>query len=322
MKVSIIIPAYNVDNYIFRALESCINQTHENIEIIVIDDGSTDNTYEVAKKYAQLDRRIFVCQQENSGVSSARNYALDLCSSDYVVFLDSDDWIEPNTIEVLLKTLPRDDKKYLVAVDTYFAYFGDNGIWKKKAPNIANSVNIESEEALLYIVRHKYKLRSACYKLFSMEVIRDNNIRFNQTITHGEDGLFVFEYLKCAERFVYSSDVLWNVLERPGSATKSPYNKSWLTSIDAVEKMIEYDNSQKLHVQLKNYRVQRMVLVLCQAIINMDQTREDIDFLRKRLHKECIRYMIQESSIKNKIFYLFVSYFPKKLVAWYCMNKE
>lgn len=319
--VGIIIPAYNVEKYISKAIESCMGQTYQNLDIIVVDDGSSDGTYKVASTYSEKDKRVRVFRQRNRGVSAARNYALKVCVADYVIFLDSDDWIEPDTVEKLLSNIPDKDNLFLIASDAYYAYIGEKEVWKQQAPDITDSIVLNAKEAINYVTRKQYKLRSACYKLFSMKVIRDKKIRFDQTIKHGEDGLFVFEYLKLIDLFIYLSEPLWNILERPGSATQSPYNQSWLSAIDAVDKMIAYENSTELDIQLKNYKVQRMVSVLCQAIINLKQNERDVVFLRSKLRKECVRYMVKEKNIKNKLFYLFAAYSPKKILMLYCVRK-
>ena len=93
-KISVIIPVYNVEKYLKRCLDSVINQTYKNLEIILVDDGSTDNSGKICDEYAKNDKRIIVIHKENGGVSVARNIGLDICTGDYVNFIDSDDWID------------------------------------------------------------------------------------------------------------------------------------------------------------------------------------------------------------------------------------
>ena len=100
-KVSIIVPVYNVASYLSKCLDSCINQTLYDIEIICVDDGSTDNSGELLDEYKAVDSRIQVIHKENGGLSSARNYGLDHANGDYIAFVDADDWIEENTFERL-----------------------------------------------------------------------------------------------------------------------------------------------------------------------------------------------------------------------------
>ena len=100
--VSVIVPAYNVENYIGKGIESVINQSFKNIELIVVDDGSTDKTYSIARQYSSKDNRIKVLRQKNKGVSAARNRGIMEASGKYLIFLDSDDWLDENTVEVLV----------------------------------------------------------------------------------------------------------------------------------------------------------------------------------------------------------------------------
>ncbi|HAP8915983.1 TPA: glycosyltransferase family 2 protein, partial [Enterococcus faecium] len=100
-KISVIVPAYNVENYLENCLESISNQTHSNIEIIVVDDGSPDRSGEIAEEYKKKDMRLKVIHQVNGGLSAARNSGLDSATGDFVCFIDSDDWIEPDYLELL-----------------------------------------------------------------------------------------------------------------------------------------------------------------------------------------------------------------------------
>ena len=282
-KVGIIIPAYNVENYIFRAIESCIRQTYENIEVVVIDDGSSDGTYDVLQHYCAQDSRIKLFRQENGGVSSARNKALDLCTSDYVLFLDSDDWLEPDTVEKLVQSLSNNSsERILISSGCYYAYLKETGdIYKHIPENEAETIAVSSEEILMFVGQTKYNLRSSCYKLFSMAIIKQNHLRFDPTIQHGEDGLFVFEYLKYVDQFVYFPDPLWNILERPGSATTVPYNRTKLSAVTAVEKMLAYpNNSVALTSELKKFLVQRTIYVLSEALTAHPIPKNDVKFLR------------------------------------------
>lgn len=104
-KISIIVPVYNVQEYISQCLESLIHQTYHNTEIILINDGSKDNTSSILQDYSIKDNRIIVINQENQGVSASRNEGLKRASGDYIMFCDSDDWYELNACEIALKTI-------------------------------------------------------------------------------------------------------------------------------------------------------------------------------------------------------------------------
>ena len=110
--VSVIVPVYNVAPYLEQCLDSIVNQTYRNLEIILVDDGSTDESGAICDRYAEQDSRIQVVHKENGGQSSARNVALDMMTGEWVLFVDSDDWIELNTLELLFEQ--KDERADLV----------------------------------------------------------------------------------------------------------------------------------------------------------------------------------------------------------------
>ena len=107
--ISIIVPVYNVEKYLEQCLESLLNQTYKNIEIIVVNDGSTDQSLDILNKYSFKDNRIKLYSQKNQGISAARNTALEHINGKYIMFVDSDDWIEINTCETALHELKKND---------------------------------------------------------------------------------------------------------------------------------------------------------------------------------------------------------------------
>ena len=106
--ISIIVPVYNVEQYLSRCVDSLVNQTYHNIEIILVDDGSPDRSGEICDEYAKKDKRVKVIHQSNGGLSDARNTALDIAKGDYLMFVDSDDWIEPTMYEEMLSFMEKE----------------------------------------------------------------------------------------------------------------------------------------------------------------------------------------------------------------------
>lgn len=227
-KVSIIIPAFNVENYIGRGVSSALSQTYEDIEVVVVDDGSSDGTWSVLQTYS-ADSRVVLSRQENSGVSRARNHALNLATGDYVIFLDSDDWLEPEACEQMMR-MQSLKPGALIAADANFVSVV-NGL--EVCGNQIADMSIEdlsSDAAILrFGVYNSIHIGSFCYKLFSRELIERCGIRFDERIAHTEDGLFVFNYLKECRGLHYEPLALWNILDRPGSATTSGFNHSLLS---------------------------------------------------------------------------------------------
>ena len=126
-KITVIVPVYNVENYLQKCLDSLLSQTYKNLEIIVVNDGSTDNSGNICQEYAQKDNRIVYIEKENSGQSAARNFGLDRMTGSYVTFVDSDDWVEQDYVEVLYRKLM--EYQADIAVANYYSYNESEGMY-------------------------------------------------------------------------------------------------------------------------------------------------------------------------------------------------
>ena len=146
IKISVIVPIYKVEQYIKKCIESIINQNYHNLEIILVDDGSPDNCGDICEQYAKTDNRIIVIHKNNGGLSSARNAGIDICSGDYIMFVDSDDWIEKNFCEKALSDIL--EKKVDCLSFGYYKHFKD-----KVVTNITKCPRyLSAEEAIKSIV--------------------------------------------------------------------------------------------------------------------------------------------------------------------------
>ena len=206
-KVSVIIPAYNAENSISGMLKSVVEQNYENMEIICVNDGSTDGTARVLEEWAAKDSRIKPISKENGGVGSARNAGLDAATGDFVCFFDADDTIPPRTIERHVRRLKKDGVVMCIGE--------------------INSVHLNEEHVLKATVRlgentniRKYTKSlnwsfSVCNKCFDREVIEKNHLRFNDT-KHGEDALFLFSYVHCCDGIIAGCPaVVYNYQKKP-----------------------------------------------------------------------------------------------------------
>lgn len=309
--VSIIIPAYNVENYIHRGIQSAIEQSYQDIEVVIVDDGSTDKTAEIVKMYQEKDNRIKLYQQTNKGVSAARNRALDYAEGKYILFLDSDDWLEIDAVSELMKIKETMDGG-LVCCERYFAYCTrDGSIVKEQQGSNEVKQRVDSDKAQTYCGIGKYNLQSSCYKLFDKKVIDNEKIRFNEDIYHGEDGLFVFSYLKCIKEVIYIPLPLWNILERPNSATTAPYNSKWLTAIEAVQEMIKYENNsyevkQALYLYLMKRVTQMEILGISAGKMNSEKIKE----LQKILKDTLGLVKKEKLSFKQRMKYRVFGFLP------------
>ena len=126
-KITVIVPVYNVEHYLDKCLDSVIKQTYKNIEIIVVNDGSTDNSGEICQEYAQKDNRIVYIEKENGGLSDARNAGLDQMTGSYVTFVDSDDWIEQDYVETLYQKIT--EYQADIAIGNYYSFDEERSVF-------------------------------------------------------------------------------------------------------------------------------------------------------------------------------------------------
>lgn len=186
MKISIIIPAYNVEKYIGDMLRDVLNQTFTDFEAIIINDGSTDGTQNIVDEYCNKDSRFKSIIQENAGVSSARNAGLDIAQGDYVVFWDPDDAIPKKSLEYLYDCITKENADMAIGMRIL-----DNGMETVRATSLAQLIS--QKEISKMDDRHVWVF-SACNRLFKRSIIEENNIRF-KNISLGEDSVFWLEYM-------------------------------------------------------------------------------------------------------------------------------
>ena len=221
-KISVIIPVYNVEPYIRRCLDSVVNQTYTNLEILLINDGSTDNCGFICDEYTAKDSRIKVFHKPNGGLSSALNVGLENFTGDYLGFVDSDDWIERDMFEVLLSAAKLGNVPISVA-----GYFTDTEAKSVKTENLGRIPEgvVSTENMLVYSLNREYYRAFCGYvwnKLYSADIIRNSNIRFDERIGFAMDALFftsLVTHTKCTG--VYIDKPLYHYIIRDSSISNN-----------------------------------------------------------------------------------------------------
>lgn len=245
-KISVIVPVYNVEKYLPRCIDSILSQTFKNFELLLIDDGSPDNSGKICDEYAKRDSRVKVFHKPNGGVSSARNLGLDKASGEWVTFIDADDYIEQYFFDI-----PED-----VAEDLLISNYQQSKDEESFSHHFERTV-IPNSELIPYLNKnlHLQIFLSPWAKFFKTSLIRRNNIYFLKTIKVGEDALFVLDYLLFTKtiRFLGNSNYVY-----VGGFQVSKYKQSVEKSIEAFqETIIRYD---KLKVESKTFLIYRFVL--------------------------------------------------------------
>lgn len=192
--VSILVPVYNSEKYLRQCLDSIVNQTYKDLQVVIVDDGSKDNSLSICREYADKYEFIEVYHQGNAGVASARNALLDKARGDYTIFIDSDDWIELDMIEGLLH--------YIAEHDFDIAICGSVSEYNNSETTVDTSycspLIDNREEAVKKFILHKELNGSLCNKLVRTSLF--HNLRFAQDIWYGEDALMMWQVLQRVNR--------------------------------------------------------------------------------------------------------------------------
>ena len=235
MKVSILSPCYNVEKYISQCLDSIIQQTYKNLQIILVDDGSTDNTLAILNQYASLDSRIEVHHQENKGVATARNELLSKVKGDYVLFVDSDDWIELDMVEFLIAKVTEENAEMAVCGNVV-----NNGIPKKNY----KEETWGKEKVIEEFLRHTNFNGSLWNKLFNVKLLK-NNPTFNPEISYGEDALFTWQIIQDVEKIIVTDKQLYHYRMNEGSLSHAKWSPNKMGTGHLVWEQLEREAQKK-----------------------------------------------------------------------------
>jgi len=211
--VSFIIPVYNVEAYLKRCLDSVIDIKNENIEIILIDDGSTDKSLRICEEYAQVDKRIILIKKENGGVSSARNIGIGCAKGEWISFIDSDDEIVPDVYDDLLKKINKTAEMWVLGCAyrstdiSYTKVRVVEGVWNnKEIETIKRGIFHQDIRFVRQIKEYGIYFKTCWGKFFKKEVILQNSIYFPENVSIGEDSIFNFIYLNYIEKVFYKTE--------------------------------------------------------------------------------------------------------------------
>lgn len=305
MKVSIIVPVYNVELYLDRCVESIINQTYKNLEIILVNDGSTDNSGILCEAWKERDERIIVIHKKNAGLSSARNVGIECATGDYYGFVDSDDYIDLNMYEELMHGITCYHKR-IASCGRIVHYFDG----KKKFEYCLNEIKLYTkDEAISEVLVGNEIDVSACDKVYHKDLFKDIQYPVGET---NEDAAIILQLLDCSDGVVHVGKPLYNYIFRKNSISKSKYSHNTYIVYQHCIEMKNY--IKKKHSKHLNDLNVYCVRVSCSVLQNMYLNREVIqeypDDYNKflNLFKDNIKFffMCKKITKKEKIRALFV----------------
>jgi len=300
--VSLIIPVYNAEKSIECCVISILEQTYNHIEVIIVNDGSTDNSEEIIYSMSKLNDNIKYVKQENSGVSVARNHGISVSSGDYIMFVDSDDWLEKDCVEKMVNVLEATNSDYCFS-DWYVEKMSGTYIdYVNKAFNPVLSAD------LLY--RFYIANRRGCApwgKLYKRELITKNDIVFPKGLPYAEDYLFVLKYLSVAATCAYLNEPLvhYNCYQ-PGAGSKIRENYFELQlEIEKLKEQIvvkstKYKTSDKELLKISKLESYVSALLYLQLLYkDFGRCYDSVKVIIKTLNNDCYMGLIKKSNLRK-----------------------
>lgn len=228
-KISIIVPVYNTGKYLYKCINSILAQTLEDFELIIINDGSVDNSCDICDEYAKTDSRVKVIHKKNEGVSIARNVGIEMATGEYIGFIDSDDWIEPDMYCDMYSFAKKYDVD-IVMCDTV-SKFDDAPDIPDTIVELNNDIILKKNDISPELL--KVMAGSACRCIYKSDLIFNNNILFPINIPISEDRVFNIYAFGYAKKVYYVKKPYYNRFIRPGSAVTG-YRKNMLDCVVAA----------------------------------------------------------------------------------------
>lgn len=208
--ISVVIPVYNAGKYLHRCIESILKQQYSEFELILIDDGSSDDSGRICDEYAIEDKRVLVFHRKNSGASASRNYGIEHANGKYVCFVDADDYVDSDYLSCMLAAVGNDDVDFCLS-----------GIKRDVGGRISPILCYERQTLQILDLSSDLFLRTIhhcgpCCKLFLKNILIDHHIRFPENISFGEDAIFYFQYLLCCKSIAYVENISYYYVTHEG----------------------------------------------------------------------------------------------------------
>ena len=315
--VSVVVPVYNTEDFIDRCLDSIVNQTYKNIEILVIDDGSRDSSSKKCKEWEEKDNRIRFFHKENGGLSDARNFAIDRMNGEYVTFIDSDDFVTNDFVETMLNLIQKNDSDISVCINTLYY---EDGTLKHAYPNhngkkIITKSNFEMLEEMLY---QKSFDTEACIKMFKSELFDD--VRFPNGKLY-EDLDTVYKIFLKSKKISYINKEMYYYFKRSSSIVGKPFDKKDMYIIEAINNMLEtitkVDNNNNLNNSLINACTSKLLSVNFYILrrTKLDKKYDEYNTICINNIKKYMRFD-RKARFKNNVAIILFKINPKLIVMF------
>lgn len=303
-EISVIIPVYNAGEYLEDCLKSISNQVFCDFEILVINDGSTDDSLKILKKYQQKESRLKIFSQENKGVSVARNFGIEKSQGNYITFVDADDWLHPETIENYYKICIKEDTDIVIS-----QFLTEKSSERQTEINIHNFERSEIEHKIFPKFIETDIYNSVCNKLYNKKLIEKTKIRFPVGIKIAEDAQFNHQVFSAAQKISEIDFKSYFYREVDGSATRNVISNDYLQSNIAI---FEYDYqkyfggsiSESEILYLKKQRFYKSIIALIYIYFNPENQfslSQKFSKIREIVNHALVKKVFSDHSLKQNL---------------------
>lgn len=340
MLVSVIVPVYNAEKFLKRSIESVINQSYKNFELILVNDGSVDRSEAICRQYALTDRRIRVVSQKNKGPAAARNAGIRNAVGDFVFFLDADDFIENKTLEVLIAKYNEYQPDLVMSnfckLESSGKIVNQNVTFAPDGEPFTDKIKILSKTDIVEYVRHSLKhpsnhLISYCWaRLYKLSVIKNNNIVAKEDMRLFEDFVFNLEYLKHCDKIVFVNEPLY-AYTRPNNhvtASMAILNGNSLSHDMNIFKikMVEFLKSENAEKEIGHALIHHGIIYMIRSCRQINQENKDKIYneiskiTRAPIFAESLKYYSPQKG-NSRILPLLARFKLVNLIMMYCRYK-
>lgn len=281
--ISIIVPVYNVEKYLDRCIISILKQSFKNWELILLNDGSTDGSGKICDKYKQLDNRIRVIHKKNTGVSSTRNLGIDLSRGEYITFIDSDDWVDSDYLEIMYKAINEMKVEIIITGCVYEDKFGSSNPFKKGKPEILTKDKVQLE----FLKQDKF-MWSIYDKLYSKNLFK--KYRFNVNLKIAEDMMLFWQLINSVEKIGYFPLYKYHYDISASSTMTSSFSLKWFHPLKVKKKIFFELKNKKLKYRILSRMVFVGEIVGITRKVFLNANNKDnkyVKFLQKIIRKNC-----------------------------------
>lgn len=297
--VSVLVPAYNAEKTIKRCIDSIICQTYYNIELIVVDDGSSDETLSILSDYSKRDNRIVIKSQSNQGVASARNACLKEANGDYILYVDADDWIESNMIQRMVDLIGNAD----------IVLCGNDNSETPDNVSFVPKVQIEcwdQQKQMLEFMKHKRMTGMLWNKLIRRKIA--NGIWFDEKTGFGEDAQFLWQILKRSKKMIITNEILYHHVLEENSISHLNFSDKKYSAIPMWEDINK--EVEKKYPELRELAIERL---MCATVFSLYEIRsseyrnvKNIKHMRSIVRKNIFKFIQSNNvSLKFKLYAMF-----------------